>query len=78
MSIADLYSTVSALPREDKVERMRFIVEELDKGRQSRTTELFVPPPEDHCPYSPEELAAMYEETGGQPLSEIWRELGRT
>lgn len=38
--------------------------------------ELFIPPPEDLCPYSPEELAQMRKETGGRPLREIWKSLG--
>jgi hypothetical protein len=33
--------------------------------------------PEDRCPYSPAELAAMRAEPGDQTLAEIWRELGR-
>jgi hypothetical protein len=33
--------------------------------------------PEDRCPYSAEELAAMRAEAGGQSLVEIWRELDR-
>ncbi|MGC1272755.1 MAG: hypothetical protein WBC44_03545 [Planctomycetaceae bacterium] len=36
-----------------------------------------VPRPEDRCPYSPAELAAMRAEPGGQTLGEIWKELGR-
>lgn len=30
------------------------------------------------CPYSEEELERMSQETGGRPLAEIWKELGRT
>ena len=37
---------------------------------------LFVPRPEDKCPYTPEELERMRNETGGRPLSEIWKSLG--
>ena len=33
--------------------------------------------PEDRCPYTPEELAEMRAEPGGQTLDEIWKELGR-
>jgi hypothetical protein len=33
--------------------------------------------PEDRCPYTPEELAAMRAEPGARILSEIWKELGR-
>jgi hypothetical protein len=38
----------------------------------------FVPPPEDECPYSPEELARMMSETGGRTLEEIWKKLGQS
>ena len=76
MSVADLFSTVSALPRAEKVQLMKFIVDELDRD-QPRSPPAFVPPPDDHCPYTPDELAQMFEEQGGQPLSEVWRKLGR-
>ena len=33
--------------------------------------------PEDECPDSEEELAAMRAETGGRTLAEIWKSLGR-
>ena len=32
--------------------------------------------PSDGCPYTPEELVRMRNETGGRPLSEIWKSLG--
>ena len=38
--------------------------------------ELFAPPPQDRCPYTPEELDRMRKETGGRPLRELWSELG--
>lgn len=38
--------------------------------------ELFVPPPEDKCPYTPEELDRARKQTGGRPLKELWKELG--
>ena len=37
---------------------------------------LFVPPPEDKCPYTPEELAEMEKETGGMTLAEFWKQMG--
>jgi hypothetical protein len=33
--------------------------------------------PSDGCPYSDDELTAMRNETGGRPLAEIWKSLGR-
>jgi len=38
--------------------------------------ELFVPPPEDRCPHTPEELDRRRKENGGRTLREIWKELG--
>jgi hypothetical protein len=38
---------------------------------------LFVPPPEDHCPYTPEELEEMFNETGGMKLADFWKNMGR-
>src|SRR5262245_27916506 len=32
--------------------------------------------PQDQCPYTPEELERMRNETGGRPLHEIWKSLG--
>ena len=29
------------------------------------------------CPYTPEELARLDDETGGRTLAEIWRDLGQ-
>lgn len=37
---------------------------------------MFRPDPNDHCPYSVEELAEMRREEGGRTLSEIWASLG--
>jgi hypothetical protein len=34
--------------------------------------------PDDRCPHSEAELQAMRNETGGRPLAEIWKSLGRT
>jgi hypothetical protein len=77
MSNAELYSAVSSLPRPEKVDLMRFIVGELKQDQTSPPQPLFIPHPEDHCPYSPEELAEMFRDSsGGVPLSEIWRSLG--
>jgi hypothetical protein len=39
---------------------------------------MFRPDPRDHCPYSPEELAAMRSQKGGRTLPEIWKSLGAT
>lgn len=36
-----------------------------------------LPHPSDECPYSEEELLQMQQETGGRPLAEIWKDLGR-
>ena len=45
-------------------------------GPSNNKPPLFVPPSEDHCPYSPEELAEAFAETDdGEPLSELWRKL---
>jgi len=33
--------------------------------------------PEDGCPHNEDELVAMRNETGGRPLAEIWKSLGR-
>ena len=32
----------------------------------------------DGCPHSVEELERMRNETGGRPLAELWKELGRS
>ncbi len=34
--------------------------------------------PSDGCPRTEDELVAMRNETGGRPLSEIWKSLGRS
>ena len=77
MSVTELLPTIQLLPRVEKEQLYRFLAEELavhDSG-----TSLFVPPPQDQCPYSPEELARSFEEEGpGKSLSEIWKKLGRT
>jgi len=76
MSAAELFSAVSSLPRSEKLELMRWLVSDLAQDKPP-ATKLFVPPPEDHCPYTPEELAEMFQDSrGGVPLSEIWRSLG--
>jgi hypothetical protein len=36
----------------------------------------FTPPPEDRCPYSPEELQRMRNSGKGGPLKDLWRKLG--
>jgi hypothetical protein len=36
----------------------------------------FVPPPEDQCPYTPEELEQFEREGGEHTLADIWKELG--
>ena len=41
-------------------------------GKKNRTLML----PQDQCPYTPEELERMRNETGGRPLHEIWKSLG--
>jgi hypothetical protein len=53
---------------EDELARLAASSEELD-----RLPALL---PEDHCPYSPEQLRAMRRETGGQPLAEVMSRLG--
>lgn len=47
-------------------------------GRFTPARGIFQPPPEDHCPHTADELAAMRAETGGQSLEEIWKDLGVT
>ncbi len=42
----------------------------------AKRKDLFVPPPEDKCPYTPEELDEMENEEGARPLAELWKELG--
>lgn len=32
--------------------------------------------PQDQCPYSAEELTRRFQEKGGRPLAELWKELG--
>lgn len=77
MSVAEMLPAVSSLPRAEKIQLLQFIAGELAREEASAQPErLFVPPPEDHCPYTPTELARMFQETGGVPLSEIWRKLG--
>jgi hypothetical protein len=32
---------------------------------------------ESQCPYTPDQLQAMQQETGGQPLTTLWQSLGQ-
>ncbi len=41
-----------------------------------RFVPLFVPPHEDLCPYSSEQLEQMRTQEGSRPLAEFWAELG--
>ncbi len=36
-----------------------------------------LPAEADGCPYSAEELRRFQQETGGRPLADIWKDLGR-
>jgi hypothetical protein len=77
MSAADLMPAIQSLPKEQKVELYRFLANEL--AREATTTDtptMFIPPPQDGCPYAPDELGRMFQEDGGAPLSDLWRELG--
>ena len=80
MSVAELLPAIQSLPRAEKEQLYRFLADELTlNGNGVLGPGRFVPPPQDHCPYSPEELAQSFEEEGpGVPLSSIWRKLGRT
>jgi len=79
MSVSELLPTIQSLRRSEKEQLYHFLAEELSRKDDTRTgPSLFVPPPQDHCPYTPDELAQIFQdETGGVPLSEIWRKLGR-
>jgi hypothetical protein len=37
----------------------------------------FVPPPEDRCPSTVEELEEMLNATGGMKLADFWKKMGR-
>jgi hypothetical protein len=77
MSVAELLPSIRSLPRADKVELYRLLADELGHSDPlSIDAETIVLKPEDHCPYSPEELVRMRKEEGGRPLSEIWKSLG--
>ena len=79
MSLAELLPSLHALPRSEKLQLLQIIAGDLaSEERCSPSEQMFVPPLEDHCPYTPAELARFYQETGGVPLSEIWRKLGAT
>jgi len=77
MSATDLMPTIQSLPKEEKVQLYRFLAHELAREESTNDAPItFIPPPEDCCPYTPAELAKMFQEKGGVQLSEIWRRLG--
>jgi hypothetical protein len=80
MSVADLLPAIQLLPRAEKEQLYRFLADDLARKRDTALEPvLFVPPQQDHCPYSPEELTQSFQEEGpGVPLTEIWKKLGRT
>ena len=46
-------------------------------GRFVPAHQLPQPLPDDQCPFSAEELAAMRAEGGGRPFAEVWQALGQ-
>ena len=75
MSVAEMLPAVSSLPRAEKIQLLQFIAGELAREEAcapSASECLFVPPAADQCPYTPAELARMFQESGGAPLSEVW------
>jgi len=80
VSVSELLPAIQLLPRGEKEQLYRFLADDLaHSDNAGPEPSLFVPPPQDHCPYSPEELAQSFQEEGpGVSLSEIWKKLGRT
>jgi hypothetical protein len=79
MSLAELLPSVASLPRGDKIQLLQFVANELARDEERAELErTYGLKPEDNCPYTAKELEQMFQETGGVPLSEIWRKLGAT
>lgn len=50
------------------------------RDESGRALGRFLPAPSadaDGCPYSAEELRRFQQETGGRPLADVWKDLGR-
>ncbi|MEX2176236.1 MAG: hypothetical protein WD872_17880 [Pirellulaceae bacterium] len=79
MSVAELMPSLQSLERAEKFQLIQWLAADLASEERALPESEFVLPPEDQCPYTPAELARMYSNrSGGRPLSEIWRSLGRT
>jgi hypothetical protein len=75
MSLAELLPSIQSLPRTEKIELYKSLIEELRDRNLEPLPEGF-PPPEDHCPYTREQLEYMRREPGIYTLDEIWQSLG--
>jgi hypothetical protein len=74
MSVAELLPTIQSLPRADKIEVMKLLIEELRERDLEPLPEGF-PPPEDQCPYSREELEESRRQPGIYTTEEVLRSL---
>jgi hypothetical protein len=75
MSAAELLPAIQSLPWAEKIELYKALIEELRERDHEPRPDGF-PPPEDHCPYTREQLEYMRREPGIYTLDEIWRSLG--
>jgi|tagenome__1003787_1003787.scaffolds.fasta_scaffold19407155_2 hypothetical protein len=76
MSVAELLPSIQSLSRAEKEQLFRILGSELATPGSSSIDFARVIKPEDRCPYTPDELARLFQEEGGVALTEIWRELG--
>jgi hypothetical protein len=78
MTVAEIMPKLQELPRADRLQVVRLLVDRLAREEVSELPEsAFIMPPEDKCPFTPAELKRAYYDTEpGVPLSEIWRSLG--
>jgi hypothetical protein len=77
MSVTELLPSIQSLSRAEKEQLFRILGKELAIPDSASAIDFSrIMKPEDRCPYLPDELARMFQEEGGVPLSEIWRKLG--
>lgn len=81
MSVAEVLPSIRGLARAEKLRLLQYLAQDL-ASQEEAAVELKplpegFPPPEDHCPYTREELEAMRRQPGVYTLAEIWRSLGR-
>src|SRR5687767_5268697 len=71
MTVAELLPSLKSLPRNEKLQVIQWLAEDLARDEEGKAGESIVMAPSDQCPYTPAELARMRNETGGRTLAEI-------